>query len=78
MSLDKTHYRENFETTLEDCIDTIVIGEVVVRKYRSHVRISKRDWKIIKPLIVSALKQGDKDADDGDKEYKKEYYTCGG
>ncbi len=37
-----------------------VYGEVVVREFETHVRISKRDWDKYKQRLIPVLKQGDR------------------
>ncbi len=37
-----------------------VYGEVVVREFETHVRISKNDWDKYKQRLIPVLKQGDR------------------
>lgn len=40
--------------------DMWIYGTTRMRFYEDHVRISLDDWNEIKPLVIPALKQGDK------------------
>jgi hypothetical protein len=37
-----------------------VYGEVIVREFETHVRISKNDWDKYKQRLIPVLKQGDR------------------
>ena len=52
--------RENEEANKYNSFTVQVHGEVVVKEFKNHVRISKRDWDKFSPQIIEALKQGDK------------------
>jgi hypothetical protein len=56
-------YMENNEIIKHDGRDipftVSVYGEVIVKEFETHVRISKDDWNKYKQRLIPAFKQGD-------------------
>lgn len=74
----KEAYRENSEVDKNIPFTVHVYGEVVVKEFSSHIRISKEDWNKFRPQIVAALKQGDRNHATGNRETNKEVSpACG-
>ena len=52
-------YDENQELVRTEKLTLGVYGDVVVKEFPSHVRISREDWEKHKQRLIPVLKQGD-------------------
>jgi hypothetical protein len=61
--LNRSYFAESIiegNEVLEAPFQCLVFGEVVVREFESHIRISKKDWDKYKQRLIPVLKQGDR------------------